>query len=264
MPQTPHIPVALGAEINHIGAELAARRAALGYTQQDVADHLNIRKAYIIALETHDAEALPAIGYVLGYVRAYAGFVGLPGVEAVARYKSDQAVPENLGLRSLPHFIPKRRIRLPRGLVPALSVLGGAAAFVGWYASSAPVSAAPSPAALTLDAPARNLLPRDPSALTLKAIAPSWVEISDASGRVVMSRIMITDEVWAAPKDASLFISARDGGALTLYAGRELLGTFGERGVPFSALPLSQSSIVAQADAASAPLTELSVEIKDD
>ena len=75
---------------------------------------------------------------------------------------------------------------------------------------------------------------------------------------------MITGEVWAAPKDASLFISARDGGALTLYAGPELLGAFGERGVPFSAVPLSPASLLERAEAASAPLTELSLQIKDD
>lgn len=258
MSETPHIPLAPSGADHHIGAELRARRHELGHSQAYIAGKLNISADYIEALETLNTSALPAVGYVLGYVRAYAQLLGLPGNEAVTRYKTDLAVPENLGRRSQPHFVPKRRIRLPRGLVPALSVLSGMAMLTVWYARSAPVEAGPSPLVNALDAPssAFGTLPEDPAILTLKATAPSWVQISDPTGHIVMSRIMVTGEVWAAPKDKTLLLSARDGGALSLYAGQTRLGVFGERGVAFGNVPFSAESLLSEVSPARAQIME--------
>ena len=247
MPNRPHIPTApTQASDYHIGAELRARREARSESPEQVAAALKIQKSYILAIEQLDAAALPSIGYALGYVRAYAGYVGLDGAQAVARYKIDSAVPEDLGRRKMPHFVPKTKLRLPRGLVPALTVLGCAGVLAVWYAGSAPSEAAPEALSGMLDAPsyaAAAALPDDPSILTLKAVAPSWVQVTDAAGRPVMSRIMVTGESWSTDQER-LSLSVRDGAAIELYKGRERLGVFGEKGVAFAGKPLAASTLI--------------------
>ena len=231
----------------HIGAELRARREAMGKSQAEVAAALKMQPSYIRAIETLDADALPSIGYALGYVRAYAGYAGLDGAQAVARYKTDSAAPEDLGRRKMPHFVPKTKIRLPRGLIAALTVLSCAAVVTFWYGSNTPSEAAPGTLSDRLDeadyAPAA--LPDDASVLTLKAVAPSWVQVSDATGRPIMNRIMVTGESWSVSSEGALTLSARDGAAIELYAGRERLGPFGEKGVAFTGKPLAASAVIA-------------------
>lgn len=249
-------PLTKGAAEHHIGAELRARRLAMGQSPADVASALKIQESYIIAIEALNVSALPAIGYVLGFVRSYAGYVGLNGAGAVSRYKTDSAIPEDLGRRKMPHFVPQRKIRLPRGSVPALTVLACAAVLTFWYSSSTPSIASNTPLNDMLDEAAYvpEMLPDDPTILTLKAVAPSWVQVTDASGQPVMSRIMVTGESWSAAGDRALRLSARDGAAIELYAGRERLGAFGEKGVAFTNKPLARDAITpALADSWDAP-----------
>ena len=246
MPNRPDISTAPSAPPDyHIGEELRARRIARGETPEQIAKALKIRTSYINAIEQLEPSALPSIGYALGYVRGYAAYVGLDGAQAVARYKTDSAVPEDLGRRKMPHFVPKTKVRLPRGLLSALTVLGCAGVLTIWYAGSVPTEAAPEALSEVLDeaAYAPPSLPEDPSILTLKAVAPSWVQVTDATGRPVMSRIMVTGETWSTDKER-LTLSARDGAAIELYQGRERLGAFGEKGVAFTGKPLSASTVL--------------------
>ncbi len=249
MTNQPHIPTPpakTGQADFNIGAELRTRRDAMGKSQTEVAAALKMQPAYIRAIENLDVAALPSIGYALGYVRAYAGYVGLDGAQAVARYKIDSAAPEDLGRRKMPHFVPKTKIRLPRGLVAAITVLSCAAVVTFWYGSNTPSEAAPGTLTDMLDeaAYAPAALPDDATILTLKAVAPSWVQVSDAAGRPIMSRIMVTGESWSVSSEGALTLSARDGAAIELYAGRERLGPFGEKGVAFTGKPLAASAIV--------------------
>lgn len=255
-------PITTGATEHHIGKELRASREAMGKTPADVGAALKISASYIRAIEALDVEALPAIGYALGYVRSYAGYVGLNGAQAVARYKSDAATPEDTGRRTLPHFVPKTKIRLPRGLIPALTVLACAGVVTFWYSSATPSIAAPSTLSEMLDAPryGPEALPDDASILTLKAVAPSWIQVNDAAGRPVMSRIMVTGESWSTAADKNLTLSVRDGGAIELYAGRERIGPFGEKGVAFAGKPLAASTIIPALEDTPLEMTPISTE----
>jgi len=105
----------LGTKPRHIGTELRDAREALGMSYGDVAELTKIQPQFLEAIENLAKSELPSIGYVLGYVRSYAKTMGMDGASAVARYKVDSEVPENLGMRDRPHFVPQRKIRLPRG-----------------------------------------------------------------------------------------------------------------------------------------------------
>ena len=93
-----------------IGMALKAAREFRGMTTQDVADGTRIRQGYIEALEDMRLDDLPSRPFTIGYVRAYAGLMGLDGEAAVARFKMD-APDDGVELREP---IGVRRERDPR------------------------------------------------------------------------------------------------------------------------------------------------------
>lgn len=225
----------------HIGERLRAAREQDGMTHAQISETLRIQASFLDAIERLDADALPSIGYVLGYVRAYAGYLGLNGQEAVDAYKTDSQIPENLGMRQSPHFVPKRDIRAPRGFFAATTVLSCAAVLAFWYGSQtdAQSAAISSPSGFST---ASNAAPVpeeiDPDLMTIKAIAPSWVQVKDKDRQVVISRILVAGETYQTDVDAGIFLSARDSGALELFIGGERMGSLGRKGIPMQDVPM--------------------------
>ena len=230
----------MGTQPTHIGTELRDARQALGMSYADVTELTKIQPQFLEAIENLAKSELPSIGYVLGYVRSYAKAMGLDGASAVARYKIDSEVPENLGMRDRPHFVPQRKIRIPRGFYPAMTVVAIAGMLTIWYGTQTETQAA------TLNGP--DLTPRasetiaavnDPNMLTVKALAPSWVQIKDETGRVIISRIFVTGETWQTQRGSGASISARDGGAIQIFVGQGDAGLLGEQGVAINDIPLA-------------------------
>jgi len=224
----------------HIGRELRDARQALGLSYQEVSELTKIQPQFLESIENLAKAELPSIGYVLGYVRTYAKAMGIDGTSAVARFKVDSEVPENLGMRDRPHFVPRRKIRLPRGFFPALTVVAIAGMLTVWYGTQTETQAA------VTNGP--DLTPRtaetqpvisDPNMITVKALAPSWVQIKDKNGRVVISRIFVTGETWQTQRGSGATLSARDGGAIQIFVGEGDAGLLGEQGAPVSDIPLA-------------------------
>ena len=226
--------------MRHIGTELRDARKALGLSYEDVADLIKIQPEYIESIENLAKSELPSIGYVLGYVRSYAKAVGMDGASAVARYKIDSEVPENLGMRDRPHFVPKRKIRLPRGFFPALTVVAIAGMLTVWYGTQTETQAAViNGPDLTPRAEDTAVVLKDPNLVTVKALAPSWIQIKDKNGRVIISRIFVTGETWQTQRGSGATLSARDGGAIQIFVGQGDAGLLGEQGVAINNIPLA-------------------------
>ena len=229
----------------HIGESLRARRRVLDLSIEDVTEGTHIRPEFLRAIETLDIDRLPSVGYVLGYVRSYANFIGMDGAEAVARYKTDSAVPQNLGMRDRPHFVPKKRIRLPRGIIPALGVIGFAVMLAVWYGgnnqtiASEPVIAP----VTTLSGEVSETQAADPDMITLTATAPSWMQVKNRSGKTLVSRIFVTGERYTAPRGAGYTVSVRDAGAVSFRVGARDYGSLGPMGEPLRDMPLTSAAI---------------------
>ena len=206
-----------------------------------VARELKIQPNYIEAIERLDRSALPPIGYVLGYVRAYAGLVGLDPKQAVEDFKLDSEVPENLGMRDQPHFVPKRQVRLPKGFFAATGVIACASVLGFFYYSKVDAYSAnmAAPSLLTstsLESSEPVII--DPERMLIKAIAPTLVEIKDKTGKNIIRRVFISGESWTAHQDVGVTLTARDAGAIEIYLGEDLLGTLGPKGMPVSNIPM--------------------------
>jgi transcriptional regulator with XRE-family HTH domain len=239
MPQTNDISVLTP---DHLGTRLRARRESFGLSVSDLADTTHIGEGFLTAIETLDEAALPAIGYTLGFVRTYAKALGMDGDLAVKAYKADTAMTR-LPLRDAPHVILRRQIRLPRGFVSALTVASVFVMIGAWYGTQSEAIATPIPM-VDISAQYTAAEPAAPDMqeglFTLRATAPSWIEIRDVLGTVTVNRIFLRGETWQGETAAGYSVSVRDAGAVELYDGPKLIGPLGSKGAPIANLTLSR------------------------
>jgi cytoskeletal protein RodZ len=70
-----------------VGAFLREIRESRGLTLEDAAAVTRIGKNYLLAIEEGTYEKLPSSAYVKGFLRVYAGYLGLSGDEIIARFE---------------------------------------------------------------------------------------------------------------------------------------------------------------------------------
>ena len=223
------------------GARLRAQRDALGLTVSELSRRSGVRPEFITAIERGEAEHLPTTGYALGYVRSLSRELGLDADAMVASYKHEAEGRPARRPRGIPHFVEQRRIRLPRGSVPALGVVAAVVMLGAFYGTQLDTVAAPAPGTVpvpTLGEDTAALVVPD-SVLTLQATAPSWVSIRNADGKLIANRVFVTGERWQAQTGQDFTVSVRDGGAVELLVGTRSLGPLGEPGEPVADFALS-------------------------
>lgn len=120
------------AQAAEFGAALRQTRIANGRELGQVAAQLRIRQPYLQAIEDGRFEDLPGPTYAIGFVRAYADYLGLDEEEVVKRYKEVRG-----GTGALANLVPPAPVaaegRLPTGSILLLAAVLAAAAYGGWY-----------------------------------------------------------------------------------------------------------------------------------
>ena len=123
------------AQAAEFGAALRQTRLAAGRDIADIARQLRIRQSFLQAIEEGRFDALPGPTYAIGFVRAYADYLGLDQEEVVKRYKELRG-----GVNTATTLLPPAPVtegRLPTGTVLLLAVVLAAVAYGGWYYLSA-------------------------------------------------------------------------------------------------------------------------------
>jgi hypothetical protein len=233
-----------------LGERLRQARIAATLTLDSASARTRIKRDFLDALETMDPRGLPSRAYAIGYLRTYANFLGLDAAECVEQFKAEVECDAGRATPTAPQ--EKREIQLPRGTIGAVVLLGVVIVGAGWYGNylnrsqayagvDAPVSAllsdetplvsdsqfsAPTPEAIWSALPA----PANTGALTFEAAAPVEIEVRDASGRILAARELDVGEVYRAPDEPGLTVSASDAGALLVRAAGRPLGPLGEAG----------------------------------
>jgi cytoskeleton protein RodZ len=137
-------------EARELGAMLREMRLAHKRDLDDVADELRIRPAYLQAIEEGRYADLPGSTYALGFVRAYADFLGFNANEAARRFKAATgAAPQQTNL-VLPAPVPAGG--LPTGAVLFAAAILAMVVYGGWYVLS---TAGHDPDAVVSSIPAR-------------------------------------------------------------------------------------------------------------
>ncbi len=114
-----------------VGADLRETRERLGWTLPAVAASLRIRLPYLEAIEAGRFAELPGNAYAAGFVRTYAGAMGLDTDEISRRFRAEAAGVNRKTELTFPAPVPERGV--PAGTVILLGVVLIIAAYVGWY-----------------------------------------------------------------------------------------------------------------------------------
>ena len=96
----------------------------------DVAHALNIRRPYLEAMESGRYDQLPGSTYAVGFVRAYANYLGLDGREMVQRFKDEVAGLDDRQELVFPSPVPESK--LPSLALILASLLALAVAYGAW------------------------------------------------------------------------------------------------------------------------------------
>jgi cytoskeleton protein RodZ len=117
-----------------VGALLRRRREEIQQDVDDVSRQLRIRSAYIRAIEEGRFQELPGNAYAIGFVRAYADYLGLDGSNVVSDYRDE------LARRSRQNDLvwPSEggESRFPGGAILGVCLFLGLAIYGGWYYAS--------------------------------------------------------------------------------------------------------------------------------
>lgn len=130
-----------------VGQELRAGRLRRGDDLATVSRVLKIRKDHLEAVEEDRPENLPGRTYAIGFVRSYAGYLGLDAAEMVERYKQEISGRQDEHLPTVAP-IPDEHRRLPQGwrIVAGIVVLAvGYGIYHLLSAGSAPQMTPPPP-----------------------------------------------------------------------------------------------------------------------
>src|SRR5918998_2595065 len=95
-----------------IGAALREERERQGLTLEDLEARTKIRTRYLRALENEDWDILPGPTYVRGFLRTYAGTLGLDAEDLVDDYREEFEPPQSRA--GLPEVVLSER-RAPNG-----------------------------------------------------------------------------------------------------------------------------------------------------
>lgn len=77
-----------------VGQVLRARRLSLGLEEAAIASRLKIRRDQVAAIEACNYASLPGRAYALGYIRSYAGLLGLDADAIIEAFKSEAAAQQ--------------------------------------------------------------------------------------------------------------------------------------------------------------------------
>jgi cytoskeleton protein RodZ len=114
-----------------VGMQLREARQGFGRDLRQVGSALRIRASYLQAIEEGRWDELPGAPYAIGFIRTYADYLGLDGVEMVRRFKQET---EGLELRRDLNFpVPLTERNIPGGTILLVALILAICGYGIWY-----------------------------------------------------------------------------------------------------------------------------------
>jgi len=156
-----------------VGEMLRAARVAKNLSIEEVSVALRIRAAQLRVIEENNIDALPGMTYAVGFVRSYANFIGLDGVEVVRKFRAEYG--QSAGHSKLTFPEPVAESRMPDPIMIGIGAFLAIVALVLWTMYSNAHNGAgkvaeqippPPVVTTTFEAPAESLLTPAPAAVS--------------------------------------------------------------------------------------------------
>jgi cytoskeleton protein RodZ len=175
-----------------VGDRLRAAREAAGFDLNDIGTRTRIPTRHLEAIERGEFTALPSSTYAIGFVKSYARALDLDEAAFATAVRGELGRSEPLGRDTQfteltdPARVPSRLLAGETAPAPT--------------EAAAPVAAAPSSNTAVAATPA----PASSSGqVTLTAIAPVWLRITDRNGGKLYEKEMAAGERFDVPKGAA-------------------------------------------------------------
>ncbi|PZO53189.1 MAG: hypothetical protein DCF16_07955 [Alphaproteobacteria bacterium] len=237
------------------GRKLSEARRQRGWSLEEVADRIRIRREFLAALEEMNVKLLPGKAYALAFLRSYARELGIDEHAIVDQFQDECALTREDAVKQLRNPSSKPRRERPWMWAAGLVVVAGL--FVGWRAWD--VNRNPEPEVATAVAPSGVSVAQGASQpvtarriVEVRAITEAWLEARGPDGTVFLSRTLQAGDVYRPDASPGWTLHARDGGAFELFVDGTPAGPLGTLGMPVlgrsidEIQPMTQAQLSAQ------------------
>jgi len=246
------------------------RRTRLHYDRsvEEVEAALRIQAKQIHAIEIGNMAALPARVYAIGFVRSYAEYLGLDGDKIVDLFKSQtNDTPAQSQTKAKLASVKQTPQSPPVGIAVALfALLCFALVMIFGLGNGKQKSEKPPkvqeeiipevPKELTVKAleekqattpkiePPPKPVEQKQEGIVLKMVQNSWVEIRDANGRKLISRVLNKGDKYFVPERLDLSISIGNAGGVEILVDGDPLDGLGKQGQVLRNIPLNANALL--------------------
>lgn len=234
------------------GRKLAEARRQRGWSIEEVAERIRVRREFLVALEDMNIKLLPGKAYALAFLRSYARELGIDEKAIVDQFQDESALTREDAKQ--PMRTPTSKPRKERPWMWAAALVLIAAGFVGWRAidanNHAQVADDPRATAGTVS-PAAAPTPATPSeqrVVEVRAVQQAWLEARGPDGTVFLSRTLQPGDVYRPDPSPGWTLHARDGAAFEVYVNGASAGPLGVAGTPVLGRQIDSIQPIAQAD----------------
>ncbi len=236
------------------GRKLSEARRQRGWTLDEVADRIRVRKEFLEALEDMNIKLLPGKAYALAFLRSYARELGIEEKAIVDQFQDECALTRDDATKPIRTPSSKPRQRPPWAAAAVLVVI--AAGFVGWRALESQMKADTEQVVASSGPSAVGATPASTRAVTtrvveIRALSDGWLETRGPDGTVFLSRTLRAGDVYRPDPSPGWTLHARDGGAFELYVNGVSAGLLGTAGMPVLGRAIDEIQPLTQAEATS-------------
>lgn len=238
-----------------VGEILRRTRVYYNLSLPEVERHLRIRASYLGAIEDGRHDMLPGRAYAIGFVRAYAEYLGLDGDKMIHLFKV-----QSIGGRVKPELnfpVPASESKSPNlyilaGALAALgvvlvvfSLLGGPgtvdrdipepqkpdlANAPDSFLEQDPLEAAMTAAITKVTGGKPELMVKPEARVVITALDSAWIEVRNADGKALISRILKKGDRYLVPDEIGLVLDTGNSGVLELMVDGKAIPPLGQVG----------------------------------
>lgn len=234
------------------GRKLTEARLQRGWTLDEVAERIRVRREFLDALEDMNIKLLPGKAYALAFLRSYARELGIDERAIVDQFQEECALSREDVQK--PIRSPSSRPHPERPWLAAAALVAVAAVFVGWRALNPGGATEPAPEAAvvepSLTVPTETVA-GERRVVEIRAVSDAWLEARGPDGTVFLSQTLHAGEVYRPDPSPGWTLHARDGGAFELFVDGAPAGPLGAPGMPVLGRQIDEIVPLTQASAAS-------------
>lgn len=235
------------------GRKLSEARRQHGWTLEEVADRIRVRKEFLEALEGMNVKLLPGKAYALAFLRSYARELGIEEKAIVDQFQDECALTREDATKPIRNPTSKPHRRPPWAWAAVLII--GLAALVGWRALDSQLRtdgeqvAAPVAGTMGDATHVSTTVAPQSRVVEIRALSDAWLETRGPDGTVFLSRTLRAGDVYRPDPSPGWTLHARDGGDFDLYVNGASAGLLGTAGMPVLGRQIDEIQPLTQAEA---------------